>query len=93
MKKLVTIEDYQRRKLELEALIAIGPYLKKFFQIIRMAQNQEECTKQVALRFELSPEQAKYILSRRLTYLTSLIHVKLQKEYDNIIQHLTNNAE
>ena len=93
MKKLVTIEDYQRRKLELEALIAISPYLEELFQIIRMAQNQEECAKQVALRFELSPEQAKYILSRRLTYLTSLIHVKLQKEYDNVIQHLTNNAE
>ena len=93
MKKLVTIEDYQRRKLELEALIVISPYLEELFQIIRMAQNQEECAKQVALRFELSPEQAKYILSRRLTYLTSLIHVKLQKEYDNVIQHLTKNAE
>ena len=93
MKKLVTIEDYQRRKLELEALIAINPYLEELFQIIRMAPNQEECIKQVALRFNLSQEQAKYILSRRLKYITSLIHVKLQKEYDKVIQHLTNNAE
>lgn len=93
MKKLVTIEDYQRRKSELEALIAISPYLDKLFQIIRMAPNQEECTKQIALRFNLSQEQAKHILSRRLKYITSLIHVKLQKEYDKVIQHLTNNAE
>lgn len=56
MKKLVTIEDYQRRKSELEALIAISPYLEELFQIIRMAPNQEECAKQVSLRFELSPE-------------------------------------
>ena len=93
MKKLVTIEDYQRRKLELEALLAISPYLEELIQIIRMAPNQEECAKQDALRFDLSPEQAKYILTRRLTYITSLIHVKLQKEYDKVIQHLTNNAE
>ena len=93
MKNLVTIEDYQRRKSELEALIAISPYLEDLFQIIRMAANQAECVKQVALRFNLSQEQANYILSRRLTYLTSLIHVKLQKEYDKVIQHLTNNAE
>lgn len=93
MKKLVTIEDYQRRKSELEALIAISPYLEELFHIIRMAPNQEECAKQVALRFDLSPEQAKYILSRRLTYITSLIHVKLQKEYDKVIQHLTNSRE
>ena len=93
MKKLVTIEDYQRRKLELETLIAISPYLEEFFQIIRMAPNQEECIKQVALRFNLSQEQAKYILSRRLKYITSLIHVKLQKEYDKVIQHLTNSRE
>ena len=31
MKKLVTIEDYQRRKLELEALFAISPYLEELF--------------------------------------------------------------
>ena len=93
MKKLVTIEDYQRRKSELEALLAISPYLEELFQIIRMAPNQEECIKQIALRFNLSQEQAKYILSRRLKYITSLIHVKLQKEYDKVIQHLTNNAE
>ena len=93
MKKLVTIEDYQRSKLELEALIAISPHLEELFQIIRMAPNQEECAKQVALRFELSPEQAKYILSRKLRYITSLIHVKLQKEYDKVIQHLTNSRE
>ena len=93
MKKLVAIEDYQRRKLELETLIAISPYLEEFFQIIRMAPNQEECIKQVALRFNLSQEQAKYILSRRLTYITSMIHVKLQKEYDKVIQHLTNGTK
>ena len=93
MKKLVTIEDYQRRKSELEALLAISPYLEELFQIIRMAPNQEECIKQVALRFNLSQEQTKYILSRRLTYITSLIHVKLQKEYDKVIQHLTNSIE
>ena len=93
MKKLVTIEDYQRRKLELEVLLAISPYLEELFQIIRMAPNQEECAKQVSLRFELSQEQAEYILSRRLTYLTSLIHVKLQKEYDKVIQHLTNGTK
>ena len=93
MKKLVTIEDYQRRKSELEALLAIIPYLEELFQIIRMAPNQEECIKQVALRFNLSQEQAKYILSRRLKYITSLIHVKLQKEYDKVIQHLTNSRE
>ena len=93
MKKLVTIEDYQRRKSELEALLAISPYLEEFFQIIRMAPNQEECIKQVALRFNLSQEQAKYILSRRLKYITSLIHVKLQKEYDKVIQHLTDGTE
>ena len=93
MKKLVTIEDYQRRKLELEALIAISPYLEELFQIIRMAPNQEECAKQVAQRFELSEEQAKYILSRRLTYLTSLIHTKLQAEYDKVIRYLTNGNE
>lgn len=69
------------------------PYLEELFQIIRMAANQEECAKQVSLRYELSPEQAEYILSRKQTYLTSLIHVKLQKEYDKVIQHLTNNAE
>ena len=93
MKKLVTIEDYQRRKSELEALLAIIPYLEELFQIIRMAPNQEECIKQVALRFNLSQEQAKYILSRRLKYITSLILVKLQKEYDKVIQHLTNGTE
>ena len=93
MKKFVTIEDYQLRKSELEALIAISPYLEELFQIIRMAANQAECVKQVALRFNLSQEQANYILSRRLTYLTSLIHVKLQKEYDKVIQHLTNSIE
>ena len=93
MKKLVTIEDYQRRKSELEALLAIISYLEELFQIIRMAPNQEECIKQVALRFNLSQEQAKYILSRRLKYITSLIHVKLQKEYDKVIQHLTNGTE
>ena len=93
MKKLVTIEDYQRRKSELEALLAIIPYLEELFQIIRMAPNQEECIKQVALRFNLSHEQAKYILSRRMKYITSLIHVKLQKEYDKVIQHLTNGTE
>ena len=93
MKKLVTIEDYQRRKLKLEALLAISPYLEELFQIIRMAPNQEECAKQVALRFNLSQEQANYILSRRLKYLTSLIHVKLQKEYNKVIQHLTNSRE
>lgn len=93
MKKLVTIEDYQRRKSELEALLAIIPYLEELFQIIRMAPNQEECIKQIALRFNLSQEQVKYILSRRLKYITSLIHVKLQKEYDKVIQHLTNGTE
>ena len=93
MKKLVTIEDYQRRKSELEALLAISPYLEELFQIIRMAPNQEECIKQIALRFNLSQEQVKYILSRRLKYITSLIHVKLQKEYDKVIQHLTNSRE
>lgn len=40
MKKLVTIEDYQRRKSELEALLAISPYLEELFQIIRMAQTK-----------------------------------------------------
>ena len=39
MKKLVTIEDYQRRKLELEALLAISPYLEGLFQIIRTTKS------------------------------------------------------
>lgn len=32
MKKLVTIEDYQRRKSELEALLAISPIWKNSFR-------------------------------------------------------------
>ena len=77
---LVNKVDYERRKWELETLLAISSRVEEFFQIIRKTNDISK----IAVQFELSPEQVKYLLNKRMHYLTSLRETVLAAEYKKI---------
>ena len=87
MKNPKTIENYLRRKMRLEALLAVVQHKDDLFNIIRKQKTEEDAIAGVASHFNLSIRQAHYLLGFELRKFGALNYEELQKEYERVVRY------
>ena len=88
MQNKKTIESYQRQKMHLEALLVVIPLKMEVIQMLRSTKNEQTAEEELVAHFNLSLEQARYVLNLRLQYLNSLTVEDVQKKLSRVVKYL-----
>ncbi|MBR2031781.1 MAG: hypothetical protein IKA04_06155 [Alistipes sp.] len=89
MKNPKTIENYLRRKMRLEALLAVVQHKVELVKIIRTAPNLKKAEENIVSHFGLTSEQAQYLLNADVCFLLDSEHEDVQKKYNQVVACLT----
>ena len=89
MKNPKTIENYLRRKMRLEALLAVVQHKGEIVKIIRTAPNLKKAEENLISHFNLTSEQVQYLLNADVCFLLDSEHEDVQKKYNQVVTYLT----
>ena len=88
MKNPKTIENYLRRKMRLEALLAVVQHKGELVKIIRTAPNLKKAEENLISHFSLTSEQVQYLLNADLRFLMGSEYEDVQKKYNQVAAYL-----
>ncbi len=89
MKNPKTIENYLRRKMRLEALLAVVQHKGELVKIIRTAPNLKKAEENLVSHFGLTSEQVQYLLNADVCFLLDSEYEDVQKKYNQVVAYLT----
>ena len=89
MKNPKTIENYLRRKMRLEALLAVVQRKGELVKIIRTAPNLKKAEENLISHFSLTSEQVQYLLNAEVRFLMGSEYEDVQKKYNQVVAYLT----
>ena len=89
MKNAKTIENYLRRKMRLEALLAVVQHKGELVKIIRTAPNLKKAEENLISHFSLTSEQVQYLLNAEVRFLMGSEYEDVQKKYNQVVAYLT----
>ena len=89
MKNPKTIENYLRRKMRLEALLAVVQHKGEIVKIIRTAPNLKKAEENLISHFNLTSEQVQYLLNADVCFLLDSEYEDVQKKYNQVVTYLT----
>lgn len=89
MKNPKTIENYLRRKMRLEALLAVVQHKVELVKIIRTAPNLKKAEENLISHFSLTSEQVQYLLNADVGFLLDSEYADVQKKYNQVAAYLT----
>ena len=87
MKNPKTIENYLRRKMRLEALLAVVQHKGELVKIIRTAPNLKKAEENLISHFSLTSEQVQYLLNADVGFLLDSEYEDVQKEYERVVRY------
>lgn len=88
MKNPKTIENYLRRKMRLEALLAVVQHKVELVKIIRTAPNLKKAEENLVSHFGLTSEQVQYLLNAEVRFLMNSEYEDVQKKYNQVVAYL-----
>lgn len=88
MKTPKTIENYLRRKMRLEALLAVVQHKGELVKIIRTAPNLKKAAENLISHFSLTSEQVQYLLNADVCFLLDSEYEDVQKKYNQVAAYL-----
>ena len=88
MKNAKTIENYLRRKMRLEALLAVVQHKEEFINTIRKAPNLKKAEENLISHFSLTSEQVQYLLNADVGFLLDSEYEDVQKKYNQVAAYL-----
>ena len=88
MKNAKTIENYLRRKMRLEALLAVVQHKGELVKIIRTAPNLKKAEENLISHFSLTSEQVQYLLNADVGFLLDSEYEDVQKKYNQVAAYL-----
>lgn len=88
MKNPKTIENYLRRKMRLEALLAVVQHKGELVKIIRTAPNLKKAEENLVSHFGLTSEQVQYLLNADVGFLMDSEYEDVQKKYNQVVAYL-----
>ncbi|MBQ7341973.1 MAG: hypothetical protein IJW42_01805 [Alistipes sp.] len=88
MKNAKTIENYLRRKMRLEALLAVVQHKGELIKIVCTASYRKKVENLIS-HFSLTSEQAQYLLNADVGFLMDSEYEDVQKKYNQVAAYLT----
>ena len=88
MKNPRTIENYLRRKMRLEALLAVVQHKGELIKIVCTASYRKRVENLIS-HFSLTSEQAQYLLNADVGFLMDSEYEDVQKKYNQVVAYLT----
>ena len=87
------IASYEQRKKHLEALLTFVSRKEEFIRVVRCSKNEKDAKERIVSSFNISSEQAQYLLNAALHYLMDLEYEAVQKMYDKVKKYIENNVK
>lgn len=87
------IASYKQRKMHLEALLTFVSRKEEFIRVVLCSKNEKDAKERIVSSFNISSEQAQYLLNSALHYLMGLEYEAVQKMYDKVEKYIENNVK